>query len=147
MVIVGFVKIMIGQLFKQRFKISLGIASILGIYIGSTFHYQGLFVTDADLYPLLIIPSVIIGLISGWKTIISCGLLYLLVSSIFFIRAIIGRAIQWEYIKFSFSLTVGSVIGIIPLALLSAYCMVVIVAVITFIYKKLIAKHDFSKST
>jgi hypothetical protein len=127
----------IQKLIKRRFWIGFAIALVSGVYIGKTFHYQGLFVNDWDLYPLLIIPSVAAGVFSGWKSILNCALLHFIVAAMFAGRALIGRQLTADYLQFAIHLTAGSVLGILPRALLWGYLASLPVSMIIVFSKKL----------
>jgi len=106
------------KVIERRFWLSVAVAILWGAYVGLDYHYQGLFVTNRDLYPLLIWPSVVLGLVGEWKGAISSVLLYTVVAGTLFARALLGRPLTLGYAEFAFLLTAGSVLEIVPQALL-----------------------------
>jgi hypothetical protein len=108
-------------LVRRRFWVGFAIALLSGLYVGMTFHYPGLFVRDWDLMPLLIIPSVIAGVFSGWRSILNCLLLLFVAAALLFARALWGRHLTTDYIQFAFQLTFGSVVDALPRALLYSF--------------------------
>ena len=123
--------------FKYRFWIALGIALICGIFIGLTYSYKSLFAGDWKLYPLLIWPSVLIGLMSGWKTILNCLAMYLTTATLLCVRALYGRNPDGDYFTFVFKLTFGSVADVVPNALFWAYVATLFVTVVIYIIRKM----------
>jgi len=102
-------------LWSKRLSISLAIAIVCGTYIGIAYSYPSLFGGgDLRIYPLLIWPSVLIGIISGWKTVFICPYLHAYVAIIFFARALIRPELWWEYVVFVFHLTFGGVATVFP---------------------------------
>ena len=122
---------------KYRIWIALGVAIMWGVFIGLTYSYRSLFAGNWRLYPLLIWPSVLIGLLSGWKTIFNCLAMYLTTATLLFLRALIGREANSDYITFVFKLTFGSVTDVVPLALFWAYVATIVVATSVYIIRKI----------
>jgi len=122
---------------KNRFWVALGIALIWGTFIGLTYSYKSLFAGNWRLYPLLIWPSVLIGLMSGWKTIFNCLSMYLTTAALLCIRALVGRNPDGDYFTFVFKLTFGSVADVVPIALFWAYIATLVVAAVIYIIRKM----------
>lgn len=108
----------IHKLIERRFWIGFVVVVLSGSYVGMTYHYQGVFVNNWDLYPLLIAPSLVAGIFSGWKAILNCLLLHYIVAAMFFMRAIWGRHLTTDYTLFAFQLTADAVFSVLPRALL-----------------------------
>lgn len=115
---------------------ALGIALIWGTFIGLTYSYKSLFAGNWKLFPLLIWPSVLIGLMSGWKTILNCLIMYLTTAALLYTRAIAGRNPDGEYFTFAFKLTFGSVADVIPIALFWAYIATIVVSSVIYSIRK-----------
>jgi uncharacterized membrane protein len=121
---------------KYRIWIALGIALICGTFIGLTYSYRSLFAGNWRLYPLIIWPSVLIGLLSGWKTIFNCLAMYFTTATLLFLRALIGREPDGDYITFIFKLTFGSVLDVVPISLFWAYIATLAAAAVIYIIRK-----------
>lgn len=93
----------------------MAIAILWGTYVGTTYSYPSFFGGgDLRIYPLLIWPSAVIGVVSGWKFLINCPFLHLYVATLFFGRALLGRELWWDYVVFVFRLTFGGVANVVP---------------------------------
>jgi hypothetical protein len=121
---------------KHRFFLGLAIAVLWGAYTGMTYPYASLFAGNQHLYPLMLIPSLALGIVSGWKTLVSCTLMHVVVMLLFFLRALIGRPLTADYVEFVSRLIVGSVLEILPQALLWGYLMALVVRGVVFLYGK-----------
>src|SRR6266850_2196319 len=126
------------RLIMHRFWLGFVIAFLWGAYVGITYPYPSLFAGNRLLYPELLIPCAVIGSLSGWKTILNCALLHFVVAALFFTRALIGRELTADYVQFVFHLTAGSVLEVLPQALLWGYLSSLVVLGIILLCKKLI---------
>jgi len=100
---------------NRRFWSGLAIAVLFGTYVGATYSYPSFFGGgDRRIYPLLIWPSVAIGVVSGWTFILNYPVFHLCVAVMFFVRALMGRELSWDYTTFVAGLTFGGVADVVP---------------------------------
>ena len=68
--------------------------------VGALFHYQALFVSASYLLLPMLIPGIILGFSSGLKCWRYYPLFWIVVSVVIFLRGIIGRPINSDYLLF-----------------------------------------------
>jgi hypothetical protein len=120
----------------KKLLIDLIVAIIIGVLIGITYRYQDLFVTIEELKIVLILASLIIGFVSGWRSWFSIIVFLTTVAYLFFIRALIGRDLSWDYFFFAFSLVVGPVLKAVPYAFGAAYSAAAIRNTYIWLFRK-----------